>query len=75
MVSKGQGCDADPQRAMSWFEKAAEQGLPDAQIALGEIYRAGGVVEQSHERAKYWLEKALQAGHPAAAGKLAQLGS
>jgi hypothetical protein len=34
MLSKGQGCEADPARAGVWFEKAAEQGVEQARAAL-----------------------------------------
>ena len=37
MLAKGQGCEPDRDRALPWFQKAAEQGLSAAQTALREI--------------------------------------
>ena len=37
MLSKGQGCEPDHDRALQWLQKAAEQGLPAAHTALRDI--------------------------------------
>jgi two-component system, NarL family, nitrate/nitrite response regulator NarL len=39
---------------VSWCQKAAEQGLPSAQVALAEMYRRGNGVEQDPLSADMW---------------------
>ena len=39
---------------VSWCQKAAEQGLPSAQVALAEMYRRGNGVEQDPVSAYMW---------------------
>jgi two-component system, NarL family, nitrate/nitrite response regulator NarL len=39
---------------VSWCQKAAEQGLPSAQVALAEMYRRGNGVEQDPVTAYMW---------------------
>ncbi len=42
--------------AMQWFEKAAKQGMPDAQLNLGVLYRD----EKDFKQAATWFEIAAQ---------------
>ena len=37
MYGKGQGVEQDFKEAVKWLQKAAEQGLVEAQRVLGEI--------------------------------------
>ena len=39
---------------VAWCQKAAEQGLPSAQVALAEMYRRGNGVEQDAVSAYMW---------------------
>lgn len=59
----GDGVPADIKQAKYWFEKAAAQDLPHAQISLGRIY-AWGIDENGvdKDKALYWLHKAEAAG-------------
>ena len=38
MYEKGQGVDQDYIKAVEWYQRAAEQGVADAQYNLGNMY-------------------------------------
>ena len=62
--SEGGGTDMDNEgETLSWYEKAAVQGIAEAQVHLGTLYRTGDGVEKSHEKAKEWYEKAADQGN------------
>ena len=63
MASGRGGIDRDPHRAAELFEGAAEQGLAEAQYALGVAYDSGGGVDQSYTEAMGWYTKAAEQGH------------
>jgi hypothetical protein len=44
--------------AAEWIQKAATQGLPQAQAVLGDMYMGGEGVERDMERAVVWWRKA-----------------
>lgn len=48
--------------AIKWYVKAAEQGYPTAQHALGLHYGAGGVIPQNNIMAYMWLNLAAASG-------------
>ena len=73
MLSKGQGCEQDQAKAFSWCQKAAEQGVAEAQIALGDAYGTGRGVAPDHDAARRWYEAAARQGNELAAAKLKQL--
>jgi uncharacterized protein len=73
MLFKGDGVDQDVEQALRWYEKAAEQGLPEAQTALGDLFVAGQGVSADRETARAWYEKAAGQGYGPAAAKLAAL--
>lgn len=52
----------DYEKAAYWFEKAAEQGLADAQLMLAFMYMDGEGVTASMDKALYWSEKAAMQG-------------
>ena len=52
----------DYEKAAYWFEKAAEQGLADAQLRLAFMYMDGEGVTASMDKALYWSEKAAMQG-------------
>ena len=41
MLMKGQGVERNADEAATWLVKAAEQGVPEAQVALGDLYASG----------------------------------
>ena len=43
--------------AKVYFEKAAEQGLPDAQYDLAILYHFGQGVKIDYQKAAYWYQK------------------
>ena len=76
MLSKGQGCDKDVASAVEWFEKAANLGMAEAQIAVGDAYRTGqGVASADVAVARRWYEQAAQKGNQAAAQRLQMMGA
>ncbi len=62
MYQKGDGVDQSDQKALYWYEKAAEAKLPIAQYNLGMIYFAGEIVAKDEEKAKELWEKAAAQG-------------
>ena len=61
----------DNKQAAFWFLKAAEQGHPKAQWAMGAFYGYGmGGVELNYEKAIYWYTKAAEQGDAAAKNDL-----
>ena len=58
MYIDGLGVQQDYEKASYRCKKAAEQGLPAAQVKLGELYEKGTGIEQNVERAKYWYREA-----------------
>lgn len=48
----------DPRRAAELFGEAAEAGSPEAQNALGRMYKAGRGVPRDLQKATIWLERA-----------------
>ena len=53
----------DMKEAVKWYEKAAEQGLPEAQHALAGCYREGEGVAKDPAKAKALYEKAAKQGY------------
>ena len=45
------GVEKNPQEALRWVRQAAESGLPDAQVALGQMYERGVGVMLNVDRA------------------------
>lgn len=59
----GTGVAKNIGQAKYWYEKAAAQDLPDAQIYLGRIYASGADVKGvDKEKALYWLNMAKEKG-------------
>jgi uncharacterized protein len=52
--------------AVSWFEKAAQQGHPDASLALGTAYFLGRGTKLDYAQALLWYTKAAEFGDVAA---------
>ena len=61
MYSLGKGAKKDSAKAISWYEKAAKQGLGVSAYNLGEIYQKRGKKDpHAYTKAKYWYEKAIE---------------
>ena len=52
--------------AVSWFNKAAEQGEADAQFLLGRMYYDGNSISQDYVEAYKWFSIAAVNGVPVA---------
>ncbi len=56
----GRGVDRNIAKAMYWRTKAANHGLPSAQLALGIGYMRGNLVSADHVLAFKWLDLAAK---------------
>ena len=52
--------------AIPWFEKAIEQGNPEANYHMGLLYARGDNVTQDYQRAREHFHQAAMMGHPKA---------
>lgn len=50
----------DPQEAMRWYRKAADQGYAPAQVGIGDLFAKGAGVRQDHHRAQEWYNTAAR---------------
>ena len=58
-----EGMEKDEKLAAVWMEKAANQGLVDAQVVMAAMYdRSMGVIGD-RDKATHWYEKAAAKGH------------
>lgn len=57
------GVEKDDKKAAEWMEKAAKQGLLDAQVATAAMYDTGVGVKGNRDTATKWYEKASDKGH------------
>ncbi|MBT5109921.1 MAG: sel1 repeat family protein [Rhodospirillaceae bacterium] len=62
MYSKGQAVPQDAIMAVSWYQKAADQGHPLAQNNLGFMYGQGSGVKKDFVQAHMWYSLAAAAG-------------
>ncbi len=69
----GDGIERDKEKAVYWFEKAAEQGSIEAQYLIGLMLYQGEAVPQNRSRAVYWMKKAADKGDAKAKWALAQM--
>ncbi|MDR3390420.1 MAG: tetratricopeptide repeat protein [Sulfuriferula sp.] len=67
------GYAKDDRQAAYWFEQAAQQGNPYAQMALGDLYEQGEGVAKNLKLAADWREKAAKRGNVQAQLKLGQM--
>ena len=57
------GVEKDEKLAAEWMEKAANQGVVDAQVVMGAFYDRGLGVVSDRDKATQWYEKAAAKGH------------
>ena len=57
------GVDRDPEEAVKWFRKAAEQGYAPAQSILGACYQRGDGVMKDPVKAVKWYKKSAEQGN------------
>jgi N-acetylmuramoyl-L-alanine amidase len=61
MLLNGQGTPKDKEAAMMWLERAANRGVADAQVTMGDMANNGN--EESKRIALAWYLKAANQGH------------
>ena len=61
--------------AVYWYRKAAEQGYPPAEYALGRMLADGRGVLKNEAEAEAWFKRAAENGLPEAQAKLKALGA
>jgi len=49
--------------AVEWYRASADQGHPDGQYGLGEMYAKGEGVEKDQDEAVLWFTRAAENGH------------
>ncbi|HEY4664531.1 MAG TPA: tetratricopeptide repeat protein [Comamonas sp.] len=70
---RGDGVDRDSHQGIEWMRKAGDQGLVDAQFALGRLYLMGfEEMGSDPAEAEAWLTRAAAKGHKEAARLLPQ---
>jgi TPR repeat protein len=58
-----EGFEVNETLAAEWMEKAAKQGLMDAQVVMGAMYDRGLGVANDRDKATAWYQKAAAQGH------------
>ncbi|KAF9932792.1 hypothetical protein FBU30_007299 [Linnemannia zychae] len=56
------GLTRDYSAAMTWYQKAADQGYANAQFKIGYMYHRGHGVQQDYSTAMTWYQKAADQG-------------
>jgi len=51
------------EEAVKWYRASADQGHPDGQYGLGEMYAKGEGVEKNLDEAALWFTRAAENGH------------
>jgi TPR repeat protein len=62
MYANGKGVLKDDKQAVYWYQKAADQGLAEAQYNLGVMYVNGKGVLKDYKQAVYWCQKSADQG-------------
>lgn len=57
LYERGDGTDVDYQKALYWYEKAAEQGHDHGVVACASMYREGKGTPVDLEKARYWADR------------------
>tara|TARA_R110002126_G_scaffold38317_2_gene114412 strand:- start:7430 stop:8332 length:903 start_codon:yes stop_codon:yes gene_type:complete len=66
VYATGDGREADPEKALSYLERAVKHRSPMAVFLLSEWYREGFVVAQDQQQAAQLLSEAVKLNHPPA---------
>ena len=69
----GEGGPRNYAQALTWNQKAADQGIPGAQFNLGRMFEEGLGVRRDPERAATWYEKAAARGFASAQVRLGDM--
>ena len=63
MLVDGRGVDADPVAGRAWITRAADVGMPEAEVMLAEMMLNGRGGPKDHAGALAFFEKAAARGH------------
>ena len=74
MYEQGLGVSQSYSEAFNWYQKAAEQGIAQAQYNLGVMYERELGVSQSYTEAAKWFREAAKQGDVEAQQALQRLG-
>ena len=66
MFLQGEHVKENDEKAVAYFQQAAEQELPVAQYNLGNCYYNGWGTSKDNGSAKFWMKKAAENGYEAA---------
>lgn len=69
-LSGEEGVERDPKEAANWLGKAAEQGVPGAQLNLSLLLANGDGVPRDQPAAARWCRRAAEQGMPEAQDRL-----
>ncbi len=69
----GHGVAQDYQKALQWYQRAADAGSAVGMYSLGYMYEIGHGVTQDYQQARQWYQKAVAAGSGAAKERLQTL--
>jgi TPR repeat protein len=58
MYMEGDCAPKNGEKAVSWFTRAAEQGMAGSQTTLAMMYQTGNGVEKDPEQARKWYAMA-----------------
>ena len=73
LYKNGTGVVANPEAALRWFVRAAEQGDAWAQATLGRVFRDGVGAPQDREKALRWYRLSAEQGYDNAMYALGRL--
>lgn len=73
ILSRGLGIATNPEEAAGWYQKAAEQGVPEAQFQYALMQLDGKFIKKDHAGALALMEDAAASGNALAQFNLAQL--
>lgn len=62
MTEHGLGIRKNAAQAKNWYEKAAQQGIGEAQYSLANLYLSGKGTTQNLGMASEWMQKAAEQG-------------
>jgi hypothetical protein len=60
MLFVGIGLKKDWKKALEWFQKVAEKGIPEGQVSLGLMHRNGFGTPVNNVEAYFWISLALK---------------
>lgn len=72
LYNKGGAVPRNDKTALTWFQKAAEQGNPEAQYQVGNLYE-NSQLPQNYAQATAWYQKAAQKGSAKAQVRLGHI--